>query len=72
MSNKRRKSRGSAKIARNLAIRLRRGAEKLGNTTAGRSKVYELEHLEASYKTRGEKLREDVERHTAAYWGETR
>lgn len=35
MSNKRRKSIGGAKIARNLAVRIRRGAVRLGNPMPG-------------------------------------
>ena len=68
MSNRRRKNTGNKKIARNLAIRIRRGAVKLGNPLPGHSRTYTTKHLEAKYAAHGEQLRERIALHTAAHW----
>ena len=68
MSNKRRKRIGSQKIARNLAIRNRRGAVKLGNPLAGEGVIYRHPHASAQLIERGTQLMADTERHTANYW----
>jgi len=66
MSNKQRKNRGSQKIARNLYIRLRRGAVKAGTPLPGDG-AWRAGH-DAAVTTRGAQLREDIDRYTAAYW----
>ena len=68
MSNKRRKATGSTSIARNLAIRIRRGAAKAGTPLPGHSRIYNRDDLDASYTTHGQQLRDELERHTDAYW----
>lgn len=69
MSNKRRKSIGSQKIARNLAIRIRRGAVKAGNPLPGHSRIYtDGTHLDAAYTSHGQQLWEHITHHTDAYW----
>ena len=68
MSNRRRKRTGSQKIARNLAIRIRRGAHKLGNPLPGDSHIYTDCNIDEKYRAHGEQLRTNLEQHTAAYW----
>lgn len=70
MSNKRRKSIGSQKIARNLAIRVLRGATKAGTPPPGHSRTYSRTDitLDANYHAHGDKLREQLHHYTAAYW----
>lgn len=70
MSNRRRKRTGSSKIARNLAIRIRRGAAKAGTPLPGDSRIYERDDLEAAYVVRGHELRESRSELTAAYFGD--
>ena len=68
MSNKRRKRIGSQKIARNLAIRVLRGATKAGTPPPGHSQLYARNDLDANYHAHGDKLREQLHHYTAAYW----
>jgi hypothetical protein len=62
MSNKRRKSIGTAKIKRNRTMRVIRGALKAGTPLPGESRVYmdDNYHLADSYRERGQRLRDEV------------
>lgn len=64
MSNKRRKSRGSAKIKRNRLVRVIRGALKTGTPLPGYGRKHthpEWLTVEARYRAEGEALRRDVD-----------
>jgi hypothetical protein len=60
MSNRRRKTIGSQKIARNLAIRIRRGAHKMGNPLPG--------HGRNTPTNNTTHLQQHTSNHTDAYW----
>ena len=62
MSNRRRKNRGSHKIARSLYIRLRRGAVKAGTPLPGEGA------WRSAHDKRGAQLREELDSYTASYW----
>jgi hypothetical protein len=62
VSNRRRKSIGTAKIKRNRTMRVIRGALKAGTPLPGESRVYmdDNYHLADSYRERGQRLRDEV------------
>lgn len=69
MSNKRRKTIGQRKLRQNLAVRIRRGAEKARIPGPGMSRVYSHHLLSADYWRHGERLRNDAQEMTSAHWG---
>lgn len=72
MSNRRRKRIGSQKIARNLAIRIRRGAERAGTPLPGYSIVYRHPHISDAYLAHGVDVANRSDALTASYWGDDR
>lgn len=67
MSNKRRTNRGNQKIARNLFIRLRRGAVKAGVPLPGNGAWRSEYPTDASVAKRSQELK-DLMATTDAYW----